>query len=91
MRRLNLPKYDRPVRYVCAECGGWWEGDANRLIVANITGHTPDDPDAEQIASARQAEMSPIARHRERCAGNIRIIYPSSPDWEKVDSAKGED
>ena len=91
MRRLNLPKYDRPVRYVCAKCGGWWAGDANRLIVGGITGQIPGDPDTEQIESARHAEMSPIARHRERCDGSIRIIYPNSPDWEKVASAKRED
>lgn len=91
MRRLDLPKYDRPIRYVCAKCGGWWDGDANRLIVAGISGHIPNDPDAEQISSARQTEMSPLGRHRERCAGSIRIIYPGSSDWDAVDATKRED
>ena len=90
MRRLNLPKYDRPIRYICAKCGGWWEGDANRLIVAGITGHEPDDPDLQQTISARQTEMSPLARHRERCNGNIRIVYQGSPDWDLIDHAKRE-
>ena len=89
--RLKLPKYDRPVRYICAKCGGWWTGDANRLIVGGITGHTSDDPDAEQIESSKEAEMSPISRHGKNCNGTIKIIYPGSPDWEKVDNAKRED
>lgn len=91
MRGLNLPRYDRPVRYVCSKCGGWWTGDANRLIVGGITGHEPDDPVSEQIDSAREREMSTIARHRNRCDGSIRIIYPNSAEWQKVDDAKRED
>ena len=76
---------------MCAKCGGWWEGDANRLIVAGITGHDRDDPDLQQTVAARQIEMAPSARHREKCNGNIRIVYPGSPDWDAVDEAKRED
>ncbi len=90
MRRLNLPKYDRPIRYVCAKCGGWWEGDANRLIVAGITGHEPDDPDLQETISARQIEMAPIARHREKCNGNLRTITPDNPEWKTLEPTKHE-
>jgi len=91
MRRLKLPKYDRPIRYICTRCGGWWEGDANRLIVAGITGHEPDDPDLQETISARQIEMATIARHREKCNGKLRTITPDSPEWETLDTNKRED
>ena len=91
MRRLKLPKYDRPIRYLCTCCGAWRNGDANRFIVAGITGYEPDDPDAQETASARQTEMPFIARHGKTCRGTIRIIYPSNPEWEKLDAAKREE
>jgi hypothetical protein len=91
MRRLKLPKYDRPIRYVCARCGAWKDGDANRLIVAGITGYEPDDPDAPLIASAREAEMSFMSQHGKTCRADIRIIYPDSPEWKRLDRDKRED
>jgi hypothetical protein len=91
MRRLKLPKYDRPIRYLCTRGGKWWEGDANRLIVAGITGCTPDDPDAQHITSARQEEMTPIERHRGKCNGTVRIVYPDSSDWGTLSLDKRED
>jgi hypothetical protein len=91
MSRLKLPKYDRPVRYLCTHCGAWREGDANRLIVAGITGYEPGDPDARQTASAQQAEMPFLDRHGKTCHATIRIICPDSPDWEKLHRDKRED
>jgi hypothetical protein len=91
MRRLNLPKYDRPIRYICAKCGGWWEGDANRLIVAGITGYEPDDPQLQETISAKEIEMAPIARHSKKCGGHVRIVHQGSPDWDAVDQTKRED
>ena len=91
MSRLKLPKYDRPVRYLCTYCGAWREGDANRFIVAGITGYEPGDPDAEQTAAAHQAEMPFIARHGETCRASIRMIYPDSPEWERLHQDKRED
>lgn len=91
MHRLKLPKYDRPIRYFCTRCGAWREGDANRFIVAGITGYEPADPDLQHTISARQAEMPFIARHAESCHATIRIIYPESPEWAKLDESKRED
>ena len=90
MHRLELPKYDRPIRYICTGCGGWWDGDANRLIVAGITGYEPDDPNLQETISARQAEMSPIDRHMKKCHATIRTIKPDSPEWNTLDPAKRE-
>ena len=90
MRRLNFPKYDRPIRYICAKCGGWWEGDANRLIVAGITGYEPHDPQLQETISAKEIEMAPIARHSKKCGGNLRTITPDSPDWKTLDPNKRE-
>ena len=80
-----------PIRYLCSHCGAWREGDANRFIVAGITGYEPDDPDVQQTVSAREAEMPFIARHGETCRATIRIIYPESPEWAKLDASKKED
>ncbi len=85
-----LPKYDRPVRYICTRCGGWWEGDSNRLIVSGITGCEPDDPILPEIISAAQIEYTPIEKHREKCGGNLRIINPDSEEWNKLDPNKCE-
>lgn len=90
MHRLKLPKYDRPVRYICTRCGGWWEGDANRLIVAGIKGCEPDDPNLQEITSARLMEIAPLDRHRERCSGDIQIVQPDSKEWNRVDPNKRE-
>jgi hypothetical protein len=86
----TLPKYDRPVRYICTRCGGWWEGDASRLIVAGITGCEPDDPILPEIISAAQIEYTPMEKHREKCGGNLRIINPDSEEWDKLDPNKCE-
>jgi hypothetical protein len=87
---MKLPKYNRPIKYVCTRCGGWWEGDANRLIVAGMTGFEPDDPQVQEISSARDAEMTIIDRHSKRCGGNLDIIYESDPRWDKLDANKRE-
>ena len=91
MKHMKLPTSKRPIRYVCTGCGAWHDGDANRLIVAGITGYEPDDPHAPLIASAKEAEMPFMARHGRTCRANISIIYPGSPEWAELDADKRED
>jgi hypothetical protein len=81
MKRPKLPTSSDPIRYICTGCGAWRDGDATKLIVGGITGYEPDSPDAQQIASARQAEMPFIGRHMKTCRARIRMIYPNSPEW----------
>ena len=88
---MKLPKSKRPIRYVCRRCGGWRDGDANKLIVAGIEGFEPDAPETQQIASARAAEMPFISRHGKTCRATIDIIYPSSPQWKTLKENKRED